>query len=118
MSMSNLPRRGEIWLADLGDADPVPVVIVSANALEQLPLRLVALLRPWEDRFADFIWLQKIDARWPAQLAQPHAADLLQLRSVERHRLQRQIGRVPATRMDEIAAAIALIVDFVPASQP
>lgn len=115
MSTPNAPRRGEIWQADLGDGNLTLVVIVSSNALSNLPLRLVAPLRPWEDRFENLSWMQQIEGRWPAQLGKPHAADLLQLRSIEVSRLRKQIGRAPALTMDEIAAAIALVVDYNPA---
>ncbi|WP_322510974.1 type II toxin-antitoxin system PemK/MazF family toxin [Chloroflexus sp.] len=116
MSTPNPPRRGEIWQADLGDGGLTPVIIVSTNALERLPIRLVVPLRPWEDRFADLIWIQRLEGRWPTQLSKPHAADLLQLRSIEVSRLRKPIGRVPALTMDNIAAAIALVVDYTPAT--
>ncbi|WP_322487277.1 type II toxin-antitoxin system PemK/MazF family toxin [Chloroflexus sp.] len=113
--MPNVPRRGEIWQADLGDGSLTPVVVISTNALDRLPLRLVVPLRPWEDRFENLIWIQRIDGQWPTKLGKPHAADLLQLRSIEVSRLRKQIGRVPALRMDELAAALALVVDYNPA---
>ncbi len=113
--MPNAPRRSEIWQADLGDGSLTPVIIISTNALGSLPLRLVVPLRPWEERFENLIWIQQIDGSWPAQLGKPYAADLLQLRSIEVSRLRKQVGRVPALKMDEIAAAIALVVDYNPA---
>ncbi len=114
MSIPNAPRRGEIWQADLGDGTLTPVIVVSANAFERLPIRLVAPLQPWEERFEQTIWIQQIEGRWPTQLGKPYAADLLRLRSIETQRLRKLIGRVPATKMDEIAAAIAIVVDYDP----
>ncbi|MFN3373569.1 MAG: type II toxin-antitoxin system PemK/MazF family toxin [Chloroflexus sp.] len=115
MSTPSIPRRGEIWQADLGDGNLTPVIVVSTNALERLPIRLVVPLQPWEDRFEQTIWIQQIEGRWPTQLGKPYAADLLRLRTIEINRLRQQIGRVPAVKMDEIAAAIALVVDYSPA---
>ncbi|MEF3274743.1 MAG: type II toxin-antitoxin system PemK/MazF family toxin [Chloroflexus sp.] len=105
-------RRGEIWQADLGAGHSMLVLVVSTNALSSLPLRLVAPLQPWDDRFAKMIWIQRLEGNWPTQLGAPHAVDLLQLRSIELTCFRKRIGRVPAVKMDEIAAAIALVVDF------
>lgn len=115
MSTRKLPRRGEIWQANLGDQTPGLVLVVSADAFEHLPIRLVARLRPWEDRFASMVWLQRLEGTWPTRLGKPHAVDLLQLHSIEVHRLHTMVGRAPATAIDEIAAAIALVVDYNPA---
>lgn len=114
MSIPNAPRRGEIWQADLGDGTLTPVIVVSANAFASLPIRLVAPLQPWEERFKQAIWIQQIEGRWPTRLDKPYAADLLRLRSIETQRLRKLIGRVPATKMDEVAAAIAIVVDYDP----
>ncbi len=114
MSTANVPRRGEIWYVDLGDRTQTLVLVVSANAFERLPVRLVACLRPWEDRFNDLVWMQRLDSTWPTQLSAPHAVDVLQLHSIDVHCFQKLVGRAPATKMDEIAAAIALVVDYVP----
>ncbi|WP_298817863.1 type II toxin-antitoxin system PemK/MazF family toxin [Chloroflexus sp.] len=112
MSTTDLPRRGEIWQADLGGGCLSPVLIISTDALANLPIRLIVPLRPWEDRFANLIWIQRLEKKWPTQLGDPHAADLLQIRSIELNRLRKRIGRAPATKMDEIAAAVALVVDY------
>ncbi|WP_298406246.1 type II toxin-antitoxin system PemK/MazF family toxin [uncultured Chloroflexus sp.] len=114
MSTPSIPHRGEIWQADLGDGTLTPVIVVSANAFERLPIRLIAPLQPWEERFEQTIWIQRIEGRWPTRLGKPHAADLLRLRSIETRQMRELIGRVPATKMDEIAAAIAIVVDYDP----
>jgi len=114
VSTTNVPRRGEIWYVDLGDHTQTLVLVVSANAFERLPVRLVARLRPWEDRFNDLVWMQRLDSTWPTRLNAPHAVDLLQLYSIDVHCFQKLVGRAPATKMDDIAAAIALVVDYVP----
>ena len=82
MSTANVPRRGEIWYVDLGDRTQTLVLVVSANAFERLPVRLVARLRPWEDRFNDLVWMQRLDSTWPTQLSAPHAVDVLQIVSM------------------------------------
>ena len=45
--------------------------------------------------------------------AKPSAADALQVRAVDHRRLVRRMGRLSAQELEDVAAAIAVIVEYV-----
>ena len=112
------PRRGEIWAVNF---DPTvgaeirktrPAVVVSSDAIGVLPLRLVAPLTDWKARYATTIWHVRLDPTSRNGLRKPSAVDTLQLRGVDLRRFVHRIGRVSPALMDEIAAAIAAVVEY------
>lgn len=112
------PRRGEIWLINL---DPTigaelkktrPAVVVSADAVGVLPVKLVVPLTGWNDTYPGKIWLIEVEPTRGTGLDKESAADVLQMRSVALERFVRRQGRMPAPVMDEIAAAIAAVVEY------
>lgn len=113
-----LPRRGEIWYVAL---DPTrgaeirktrPVVVVSADAIGVLPVKLVVPLTGRKDYHSGPIWLVAVDASDGTGLDKPSTADVLQLRSVALERFVTRLGRMPAVLMEEIAAAVAAVVEY------
>jgi mRNA interferase MazF len=112
------PRRGEIWLVDL---DPTigaeiqktrPVDVVSSDSIGRLPLRLVAPMTGWKDQFASNLWHVRIEPIAANGLIKVSAVDALQVRGVSVERFRQRLGRLSATLMEEIAAAIAAIVEY------
>jgi mRNA interferase MazF len=112
------PRRGEVWLVGF---DPTrgaemrktrPAVVVSSDALPRLPLRLVAPLTAWRPSFAGSVAHVKISPTKGNGLTQEDAADVLQLRGVDRQRFIKRLGVLRPVDMEEIAAAIAVVVEF------
>ena len=115
---SSPPRRGEIWVVNL---DPTlgaeikkkrPAVVVSTDAVGRLPLKLIAPITGWKDHFAGTMWHVRINPDSANGLTKRSAVDALQLRGVDVRRLSRKLGRVSANTMQEIAAAIAGIVEY------
>jgi len=111
------PRRGEIWQVQL---DPTvgseiqktrPVVIVSSDAIRALPLRLVAPITEWKEHFQNQYWKVRIEPNQKNGLSKTSAVDALQLRGVDLQRFVKLIGCVDADTMDEIVAAIELVVE-------
>lgn len=119
--MSNKPvnvRRGEVWLVCL---DPTvgaeiqktrPVIVVSSDAIGILPIKLVAPLTDWKDRYARSSWHVRIDPDGANGLTKSSAADTLQLRGVDTSRFLKRLGRIPANKIEEIAAAIAAVIEY------
>lgn len=113
-----MPKRGEVWLVNL---DPTvgaeirktrPAVVVSSDAVGILPVKLVAPLTDWKDRYAHTSWHVRIDPAASNGLSKASAVDALQLRGVDTQRLVKKLGRLSAATMDEIAAVIASIVEY------
>jgi len=89
-----------------------PAVVVSSDAVGRLPLRLIAPITGWQDGFERNIWHVRIDPDASNGLTKVSAIDTLQLRGVDVQRFLSRKGRVSATQMDEIAAAIAATVEY------
>ena len=68
LSSSNVsPRRGEIWTVNL---DPTvgaemqktrPAVVISSDAVGKLPIKWVAPMTDWKDRYATQLWFVRIE---------------------------------------------------------
>ncbi len=116
---SNLiPRRGEIWRIQF---DPVkgdeirkarPAIVISSDAFTPLKTKLVVPLTSWQEKFTSSQWMVKIIADTSNGLDHDSAADALQLRCVSYERFTSKLGTVSAPILDEIAAAIAIVIEF------
>jgi mRNA interferase MazF len=86
--------------------------VVSADAVGKLPIRLVAPLTEWKDRFAGNLWLVKLAPDGENGLAKTSAVDALQLRGVDLLRFAQKLGRVNQTAMRSILEAIAIVIEY------
>jgi mRNA interferase MazF len=105
-------QRGEIWLVNL---DPTigseirktrPAVIVSSDLIGILPLKVVVPLTEWKERYANALWMVRIDADDQNGLSKTSAADGLQVRSVSHQRLVRKLGALPHMQVAQIVQAV------------
>lgn len=113
-----LPQRGDIWLVSF---DPTlgaeikktrPAVIVSSDSVGRLPIKLVAPLTDWKNRYAANLWHVRIDPDSVNGLAKPSAVDALQLRGLDQQRFVRKLGQVSAEQLEEIVLAIAAVIEY------
>ena len=109
-------HKGDVWLINL---DPTigaeikktrPAVIVSEDAIGVLPLKVVAPVTDWKDRYAVAPWMVRLDADGENQLDKTSAADCFQVRSVSQERFVRLVGSLPRLRMVEIEIALARVL--------
>lgn len=112
------PKRGDVWWVNF---DPTigaeiqktrPAVIVSSDAVGILPIKLIAPITDWKDRYAHSSWHVRIDPDSTNGLSKASAVDALQLRGVDTSRLIQRLGKVTAEKMEEIAAVIAAVVEY------
>ena len=115
---SLFPKRGDIWLANF---DPTrgaeikkirPAVVVSSDTVGKLPLKLAAPITDWKEYYAGNIWHVKIEPDIANGLTKVSAVDVLQLRGMDVQRFIRKIGELSITDMEEIARAIAAVVEY------
>ena len=108
--------RGEVWeLAGQGkalNALPRKVVLISADALGSIPLRVVVPLTPWQESYARAPWIVRIPPVLNSGLDTPHAADALQVNSVSISRFTRRLGELPEGITAEICRSVGLILDL------
>ena len=113
------PKRGEVWQINL---DPTigaemqksrPVVVVSSDAAGKLPLKLIVPITGWDSSYSGNFWHVRIAPNKTNGLSKESAVDVLQTRGVDVSRFIKRLGRLDATGMDDIAAALATLVEFV-----
>jgi mRNA interferase MazF len=110
--------RGDIWKVNL---DPTigaeikktrPVVVVSSDAVGELPIKLVAPLTEWKDYLAQNIWHVKVVPESTTGLTKTSAVDTLQLRGVDTRRFVKKIGSVSPEIMRSIVTAISAVIEY------
>ena len=112
------PKRGEIWLVDFNPTRGAeiqkqrPAVVVSSDAIGRLPIKLVAPITGWKPEFAGRLWQFRIVPDSRNGLDKESAVDVLQLRGVDTQRFISYIGHAGPNVMEEIAAAIAAVVEY------
>lgn len=116
--------RGQIWWVDL---DPTkgseiqkkrPCVIISTDAVRRLPVRIIVPLTDWQDSFGASPFHVRVEvddavAFQAAGLRKGGAADVMQVRCVSERRFGDYIAVMAADKMEEIAAAVAAVVEAV-----
>ena len=112
------PVRGDVWRVEF---DPVkgdeirksrPAIVISSDAFKPLKTKLVVPLTSWQGKFAISQWMVKVVADASNGLDHDSAADALQLRCVSYERFALKLGAVPAPVLDEITAAVAIVIEF------
>jgi len=111
------PKRGEIWLVNL---DPTigaeirktrPAVIISSDSVGILPVRLIAPITGWDERYCGNIWHIPITPDETNNLSKPSAIDVLQIRGVDTARLIHRIGKLGHKTMRDITEALIAVVE-------
>jgi len=115
-SKASKVKKGEIWLAQL---DPVqgaemgkkrPVVVISADGMGVLPVKLVAPCTT--AGLPPAAWRVPLTKSAQNGLDRDTTIDLMQIRSLSVHRLTHKLGNVDSDTMEEVAAMVAAIVEY------
>lgn len=107
--------RGEIWDVEFtGKGDEIqkirPCVVVSSDLIGKLNLRVVVPITGWKDEFSSHLWFVKLTPGKQNGLSKPSAADAFQVKSISVDRFVSRRGAVAAAELEDIVAAIALVV--------
>ncbi|MGI8934591.1 MAG: type II toxin-antitoxin system PemK/MazF family toxin [Phormidesmis sp.] len=110
------PKRGEVWLVNL---DPTlgseikktrPAIVVSADKIGKLPVKLVVPITDWKANFAQNVWHIKMHASASNGLSKVSAADTLQMRSIALQRFVRKLGDASSQTMTKVVISIDTII--------
>ncbi len=113
-------RRGEVWLVRL---DPTvgaeigktrPVVVVSADNIGVLPLKVIVPITSWQTRFSNLPWMIRLYPTKENGLLNVSAADVFQVSSVSEHRFVRRVGRISNSELEQIVEALSIVLDIKP----
>lgn len=114
------PKRGDVWQVAL---DPTvgseiqksrPCVVVNADGIGRLPVRLVVPLTGWKSAYGGYPWCVQVTPDTANGLTKLSAADTFQMRSVSILRMSVYLGELPEVTMTAIAKAVAVCVDYEP----
>jgi mRNA interferase MazF len=121
MPLSSInPKRGEVWQVDL---DPTvgseiqksrPCVVMSADGVGRLPVRLVVPLTGWKPAYGGYPWCVQVTPDAASGLTKVSAADTFQMWAVSVLRMSARLGELPEATMAAIAKAVAVCVDYEP----
>ncbi|PSB25234.1 type II toxin-antitoxin system PemK/MazF family toxin [Stenomitos frigidus] len=99
---SSEPQRGEIWWVQfsptIGDEMQKnrPAIVISADDLTRLKLRLVIPITGWKPTFASVPWLIQLEPSTHNGLTKVSTANPLQTRSIALERFNVQLGMLEA----------------------
>ncbi len=113
-----LPLRGEVWRVEFNPVrgDEIkklrPSIVISTDSFNPLKTKLVVPLTTWQEKFSNAQWMVRTVADANNDLDHDSAADALQLRCVSYERFITKLGVIQALVLDEIATAIAIVIEF------
>lgn len=111
------PRQGEIWLVRF---DPTtgaeikktrPALVVSANDVGTLPLRIVAPITGWDSAYANFPWFIPLRPDAANRLSKLSGVDTFQVKSVSNERFVERRGRITRQQFLAVIRAITLCLE-------
>ncbi|WP_310426440.1 type II toxin-antitoxin system PemK/MazF family toxin [Chamaesiphon sp. VAR_48_metabat_135_sub] len=117
MTNSVSPQRGEVWLVNF---DPTlgteiqkirPAVVISSNEIGVLPIKLVAPITDWKDRYFRNLWHVRIDPTVDNGLSKSSSVDTLQLRGVDTQRFIKKLGVLSSDEIAVITIAIVTVIE-------
>ncbi len=109
-------KRGDIWLVDLGDTEGAemektrPAVVMTADDVGVLPLRVVVPLTRWQESFEEAEWLIQVMPTQEDGLDALSAADTFQVRSLSEERFHKRLGRMSEAQFSRITQGLAYVL--------
>jgi mRNA interferase MazF len=108
-------KQNEIWLVNL---DPTlgaeirktrPCVIVSNDAVGVLPLKVIAPLTDFKERYRTVPWMVVIEPDADNNLAKPSVVDMFQVRCVSEERLISKTGKLSNQLQTSMSKALKVV---------
>ena len=108
-------RQREIWIVNL---DPTigaeiqktrPCVIVNDDAVGILPLKIIAPITDYKDKYKDVPWMVTLTPNHENGLDKKSVIDLFQVRSVAEERLVERIGMIGTDEILSVKAALNVV---------
>jgi mRNA interferase MazF len=108
-------KRNDIWLVNL---DPTlgaeirkirPCVIVSNDTVGVLPLKVIAPLTDFKERYRTVPWMVVIEPDAENNLTKPSVVDLFQVRCVAEERLIQKTGIISKQLQTSISKALKVV---------
>jgi mRNA interferase MazF len=113
-----MPKRGEVWWVNfdptIGDEiqKTRPVVVIGSDSISELQNKIVVPIRSWRPRFSNLFWMVEVKPTVANGLQLESGADAAQIKSISVERFTNKIGRLPASELEDIVAAVALCIEY------
>ena len=110
--------RGQVWDVNLNPATGAeiqkirPCVVVSADQMGRLPLKVVVPITAWNDSYAGCPWLVRLEPDPLNGLKKASAADTFQVKSLSTDRFVRQRGVLSDDQVTDIVAAVGIVIQI------
>lgn len=110
--------RGQVWKVNL---DPTrgaemkklrPCVVVSADSIGKLPLKVIVPITEWKEIYASYPWIVKLEPNVQNGLDKLSAADAFQVKSLSTERFVKQLGVLAEEEIDDIVSAIGIVIQI------
>lgn len=109
-------KRGEIWRLENKSTsickDDYICVVVSNDALDQLPIRLVVPISIWKEEYSIAPWLIRLDISSQNGLEKVSVADALQIHSVLQACFLEKRGCLSKDEMNKILDGIGICLEL------
>jgi len=111
-------KQGEIWLINL---DPTvgaemsktrPAVVVSDDQLGKLPLKIIAPITDWKERYSIAPWMIAIAPTNQNGLIKKSSIDCFQIRSISENRLIKRIGHLTFSEILQVQEGIIKVIGY------
>src|SRR5690606_6776164 len=118
ISMNMKIVRGQVWKVNL---DPTrgaemkklrPCVVVSADSIGKLPLKVIVPITEWKEIYASYPWIVKLEPNVQNGLDKLSAADAFQVKSLSTERFVKQLGVLSEEEIDDIVSAIGIVIQI------
>ena len=112
-------KQGEIWKIELDPAVGAemkksrPALIINADALGKLPLKIVTPITDWKEQYAGYPWMVRIVPTDRNGLVKVSALDCFQIRSVSVERLTAQVGSAEPEVIRRVQEAVISVIGAV-----
>jgi mRNA interferase MazF len=112
------PKRGEVWWVKPGQTKGAelqkkrPYVVISADAMGNVPVKIAVPLKTWQDRFRSWTWVVRIEPTSENGLQRVEAADVMQVKSFDTSKFLGRVGHLSAAELDDITAALVIVVEY------
>ena len=108
-------RQREIWTVNLEPTIGAeikktrPCVIVNDDTIGILPMKIVAPITDYKDKFKDVPWMVALTPEHENGLDKKSVVDLFQVRSVAEERLVERVGIIGADQLLSVKTALKVV---------
>ncbi|MBI5212061.1 MAG: type II toxin-antitoxin system PemK/MazF family toxin [Nitrospirae bacterium] len=108
-------KQKEIWLINLEPTIGAeirktrPCVIINDDSIGALPLKIIAPLTDYKDKYKNIPWMIAVSPDKYNNLKKASVVDVFQVRSVSEERLIKRIGIITDKALAEVIRALQLV---------